>query len=207
MNEIYEITGSELASLRRQLANDSVTKLSVAIDGGAKFKINERSWTAPMGQRRGLREAINTALGANSPADAMDIALHVNRSNANSLTIGALEAWHELALMERAGLVRRITDAAGQQSTRWELAPKPRAIVPCHRSTHMCSMGCGCRSWVCIDCGTDQLVDRRARYETEAETAPDRYAVEITDCCGAPICDSCVLAATHTCPEPGVAVR
>jgi hypothetical protein len=69
------------------------------------------------------------------------------------------------------------------------------------RTQHTCSAGCACRSWQCYDCGTPDLVDRRARYETEPE-GPDRYAPELCTVCGAPLCDSCVLAGGHECPPP-----
>jgi hypothetical protein len=51
--DVYEITGDELDQLLASL-NDAagIWKLSVAIDGGAKFKINERVWTPPLGEQQ-----------------------------------------------------------------------------------------------------------------------------------------------------------
>lgn len=122
MNEIYEITGSELDSLRRQLADRSVTKLSVAIDSGAKFKIDERSWTPPLGTRKGLREAITETLrtAPDSGLDAMDIALMIRP---HVIGVGALEAWDQLNKMERERLVRRVRHADNKsvQAVRWRL--------------------------------------------------------------------------------------
>lgn len=53
MKEIYEITGQDLINLRNALADAAVYSLRVAVDGGAKFKINQGSWTPPMGTRQG----------------------------------------------------------------------------------------------------------------------------------------------------------
>lgn len=74
-------------------------------------------------------------------------------------------------------------------------------VVRVHRSTHLCTSGCACRSWTCFECGTADLVDRRARYETEPPAA-DQYGVELCDGCGAPLCDACVQAGSHACPGP-----
>jgi hypothetical protein len=56
---VYEITGTQLDLLLASLNTEaSIDKLSVAIDGGVKFKINERMWTPALGQFK-----INERLG------------------------------------------------------------------------------------------------------------------------------------------------
>lgn len=53
---VWEITGYELDALIRSLHrpdgvhSDDVHKVSVAIDGGVKVKINELMWSPPMGE-------------------------------------------------------------------------------------------------------------------------------------------------------------
>lgn len=49
---VYVITGQDLIDLRNQLADAAVTKLSVAIEGGVKYKINEQMWSLPVGSPR-----------------------------------------------------------------------------------------------------------------------------------------------------------
>jgi len=55
---VYEITGYELESLLASLRRpdgvhlEDVYKVSVAIDGGFKIKVNELSWSPPMGELR-----------------------------------------------------------------------------------------------------------------------------------------------------------
>ena len=76
------------------------------------------------------------------------------------------------------------------------------AIIKTHRSTHVCSSGCACRSWRCHECGTSELMDRQTRYEAE-QPGPGQYGVELCDGCGAPICDQCVMDGDHQCePDP-----
>ena len=70
------------------------------------------------------------------------------------------------------------------------------AIIKTHRSTHVCSSGCACRSWRCHECGTSELMDRQTRYEAE-QPGPGQYGVELCDGCGAPICDQCVMDGDH----------
>lgn len=53
---VWEITGYELDSLLRSLQRpdgrtlEDVYKVSVAIDGGFKIKVNELMWSPPMGE-------------------------------------------------------------------------------------------------------------------------------------------------------------
>ena len=73
-----------------------------------------------------------------------------------------------------------------------------RDVTVTRRSQHICSPGCGCRSWRCTECGTAGLVDRQTRWETE-QAAPDQFAPELCVVCGAPLCDTCAAGNLHTC--------
>jgi hypothetical protein len=94
-------------------------------------------------------------------------------------------------LQAAAPKIAAILDAAGRKL--------PRDITVSKRTTHVCSSGCACRSWRCVECGTADLVDREARYLTEPE-GPDTYAPELCVVCGGPVCDRCLLGELHTCP-------
>lgn len=54
MYPTYILTGADLHMLLDVLRNRTrpVHKLSVAIDGGAKFKVNEGTWSPPLGTLR-----------------------------------------------------------------------------------------------------------------------------------------------------------
>jgi exosome complex RNA-binding protein Rrp42 (RNase PH superfamily) len=53
---VWEITGYELAALLDSLRRpdgrtlEDIRKVSVAIDGGVKVKVNEYVWSPPMGE-------------------------------------------------------------------------------------------------------------------------------------------------------------
>ena len=76
-------------------------------------------------------------------------------------------------------------------------------IVITRRTEHLCTPGCACRSWRCTDCGTADLVDRRARCESEPG-GPLTYAPELCVLCGGPLCDSCADGNGHECPPRGI---
>lgn len=52
--EIVELTGEDLERFIRTMSaleyGDPVRKISVVVDGGFKFKINEFTWSPPLGQ-------------------------------------------------------------------------------------------------------------------------------------------------------------
>ena len=54
MDPTYILTGQDLHMLLDVLRNHTrdIYKLSVAIDGGAKFKVNESMWSPPLGTLR-----------------------------------------------------------------------------------------------------------------------------------------------------------
>jgi len=73
MQEIYELTGTDLASLLRLLNRPDIWDLKVAIDGGLKIKVNGGCWTPPMGTalegRHGHRESARIAGGRSITAE------------------------------------------------------------------------------------------------------------------------------------------
>ena len=54
MDPIIVIEGEELAAflftVDKAIRDGGIHKFSVAIDGGAKFKFNERTWSPPFGR-------------------------------------------------------------------------------------------------------------------------------------------------------------
>jgi hypothetical protein len=96
----------------------------------------------------------------------------------------------------------RIVAGHGQAAgTKTDTRSGENIMTETRRTTHVCTTGCACRTWECAACGTRDLVDRRARYETEP-AGPDQYAAELCAVCGAPLCDGCVLAGLHACDPP-----
>lgn len=61
MGPIVDVTGDDLAELLDELADlagryrDRAYRVSFAIDGGIKIKVNEYTWSPPMGEVRAER--------------------------------------------------------------------------------------------------------------------------------------------------------
>lgn len=60
MGPIVDVTGDDLAELLAEMTDitghrSHVYRLSFAIDGGIKIKVNEATWSPPMGEVRAER--------------------------------------------------------------------------------------------------------------------------------------------------------
>lgn len=52
LGPIYTLRGDALRALTAALQDSGVYEVSLALDGGVKFKVNQGSWTPPLGEVR-----------------------------------------------------------------------------------------------------------------------------------------------------------